>query len=167
MIWSSRRRQSISIEGLVCRRTPSSPTSGCVVCWFSPFWCHFDLVKHVKFVCFLVIFFRMHGRNGLKFNLLMYPDHLFSWLYFGPGLLIFFNLGVFRLSETGIFLRLHGRNGLKFAMLMYPDHLENWFYFCYSLLNFLIFYPSALRAGGVLSSRSGRAAAKLAEPLSL
>ena len=33
------------------------------------------------------------------------------------------------------------------------------------------FYPSALRAGGVLSSRSGRvggrAAAKLAEPISL
>ena len=35
----------------------------------------------------------------------------------------------------------------------------------------LCFYPSALRAGGVLSSRTGRAAgradAKLAEPISL
>ena len=29
------------------------------------------------------------------------------------------------------------------------------------------FYPSALRAGGVLLSRSGRAAARLAEPISL
>ena len=31
----------------------------------------------------------------------------------------------------------------------------------------ICFYPTALRAGGVLSSRFGRAAAKLAEPISL
>ena len=32
---------------------------------------------------FLWIFFRIHGRNGIKFGMLMYPDQLWSWLHFG------------------------------------------------------------------------------------
>ena len=40
------------------------------------------------------IFFRMHGRNCLKFDMLMYPDRLWSWLHFGHNLLIFLILAV-------------------------------------------------------------------------
>ena len=61
------------------------------------FWRYFDLVKQVKFGG-SGIFFRTHGRNGLKFDMLMYPDHLWNWLYSGYGQLI---LVPFLLSETG------------------------------------------------------------------
>ena len=47
------------------------------------------------------IFFRTHGRNGLKFDMLMYPDHLWNWLHSGHGQLIFLILAPFLLSETG------------------------------------------------------------------
>ena len=57
------------------------------VCWYSSFWHHFDLVKQVKFGIFR-IFFRMHERNGLKFDMLMYPDHLRNWVHLGHGLLV-------------------------------------------------------------------------------
>ena len=45
------------------------------------------------------IFFRTHGRNGLKFDMLMYTDHLWNCLYLGPGLWIFLILELFGLSE--------------------------------------------------------------------
>ena len=48
----------------------------------------------------LAIFFRMHGRNGLQFDMLMYPDYLFSCLHFGHGLWIFLILAGILLSET-------------------------------------------------------------------
>ena len=58
-------------------------------------------VKQVKFGG-SGIFFRTHGRNGLKFDMLMYPDHLWNWLHSGHGLLIFLILAPFFLcSETG------------------------------------------------------------------
>ena len=44
---------------------------------------------------------RTHGRNGLKFYMLMYLDHLQDWLVYGHGLLIFLILALFWLSETG------------------------------------------------------------------
>ena len=34
------------------------------------------------------IFFRTHGKNGLKFDMLMYPDHLWDSLHSGHGLLV-------------------------------------------------------------------------------
>ena len=58
------------------------------VCWYYSFWRHFDLVKHVKFGV-SCIFFRTHGRNGLKCDMLM-----------GPGLLVFLILAPFWQSET-------------------------------------------------------------------
>ena len=42
----------------------------------------------------------MHGRNGLQFDMQMYPDCIFNCLHFGHGLLIFLILMVFWLSET-------------------------------------------------------------------
>ena len=42
-----------------------------------------------------------HGRNGLKFYMLMYLDHLQNWLVYGRGVLIFIILAQFWLSETG------------------------------------------------------------------
>ena len=44
---------------------------------------------------------RMHWGIGLKFDLLMYLDHLQNWLVYGRGLLIFLILALFWLSETG------------------------------------------------------------------
>ena len=43
---------------------------------------YFDLVK-------LIIFWRMHRRGGLKFGMLLHPDHLLDWLDFICSLLMF------------------------------------------------------------------------------
>ena len=43
----------------------------------------------------------MHGGNGLKYDMLLYPDHLQKWLDYGYGLVIFLNLVLFWFSETG------------------------------------------------------------------
>ena len=44
---------------------------------------------------------RTHGRNGLRFCMLMYLGHLQNWLLHGHGLVIFLILALFWLSETG------------------------------------------------------------------
>ena len=41
------------------------------------------------------ISWRTHGGNGLKFCMLLYPDHLQNWLYYGYSLLIFSILVLF------------------------------------------------------------------------
>ena len=41
------------------------------------FWRHFDSVKPVRFGVSTIVF-RTLGRNGLKFDMLMYPDHLWT-----------------------------------------------------------------------------------------
>ena len=94
------------------------------VCWYSSFWCHFDLVKQVRFGI-SVIFFRTHGSNGLKFDMLMYPDHIWNWLLLGHGLLVFLILAPFWLSETsqmcsfaGILMTMYERNRPKFVMFV-------------------------------------------------
>ena len=61
-------------------------------CCVSSFWCHFDLVKQVIFGV-SGDFFRMHGRNGFKFDMLIYPDYLVNCLHFGHGLLMFTYFG--------------------------------------------------------------------------
>ena len=60
-----------------------------MVCWFSSFWRHFDWVKRVKFGVSAGISWRLHGGNGLKFCMLLYPHHLQNWLVYSLGLLIF------------------------------------------------------------------------------
>ena len=114
-----------------------------MVCWFSPFWWHFDLVKQIKRVWFSGIFVLMLGKNWLKFGMLIFPDHLQNWLYFAHGLLVFFHLGPFWLSETyqircflDDFFTTHGRNGIIFRMLMCRDHLWKWVHFGHGLLIF-------------------------------
>ena len=48
------------------------------------------------------ISWRMHGGNGLKYGMLLYPDHLQNWLDYGYGLVFFFIILVlFWLSEMG------------------------------------------------------------------
>ena len=69
---------------------------------YSSFRCHFDLVKQFK-LGVSGIFFRTHGRNGIKFDMLMHPDHLWNWLHSGHGLLVFLTLPPCSLSETGLF----------------------------------------------------------------
>ena len=42
--------------------------------WFTSRWCHFGLIKHIKFgVSWRDL--KMHKRKGLQFDMLMYPDH--------------------------------------------------------------------------------------------
>ena len=44
---------------------------------------------------------RMHGGNGLKFCMLIYPDHFQNWLYLGHALLIFLIMVSLWVSESG------------------------------------------------------------------
>ena len=46
------------------------------------------------------IFWRDQARNGLKFGMLMYSDHLQNHFVFGHGLLVFLIVAPFWLSET-------------------------------------------------------------------
>ena len=61
-----------------------------------------------------IIFVR---KNGLKFGMLMYPDHLQNWLHFGHGLLIFPILAHFDIVNlvkskvSGLFLQNKSKNG--------------------------------------------------------
>ena len=57
-----------------------------------------SLVRPEKF---LSIFWRTYGGHGLKFKMLMYPNHLQSWLDFGYSLVIFLILTQFWHAETG------------------------------------------------------------------
>ena len=101
------------------------------MCWYSSFWCHFNLVKQVKFGISRIFFvIRMHGRSGLKFDILMYPDHLWNCLHLGHSLLVFllspyFDWNRSNVQFPGIFMTMYGRNGLKFVMfisiLWYPQ----------------------------------------------
>ena len=47
------------------------------------------------------ISWRTHGRNGLKFYMLMYLNHPQNWLVYGLSMLIFLILALFWLSEMG------------------------------------------------------------------
>ena len=75
-----------------------------MVCWFSSFWHHFDLVKQVKFGVsgdFLQnAWEEWNLKEGLKFNMQMCRDCISNCVHFGHGLLIFLILTVFWLSET-------------------------------------------------------------------
>ena len=72
------------------------------VCWFS-YICHnFDEAKLVRFgFQILGIVWIMHGKNGLKCEMLMYPDRLQKLFDFGHGLVVFLLLAYFWLSEMG------------------------------------------------------------------
>ena len=71
-----------------------------IICWFSSFWWHFDLVKQAKFAISRH-FVENIGRNGLKFGMFIYSVYLQSRVDFGLSLLIFLILAPFWLSETG------------------------------------------------------------------
>ena len=47
------------------------------------------------------ISWRTHGGNGLKYWMLLYPDHRWNWLDYVYSLVIFLILVLFWLSETG------------------------------------------------------------------
>ena len=86
----------------------------------------------------------MNGRNGLRFDILMYPDHLWNWFHFCHVLLVFLILAEFWFCKTSqiccFWAFLRTRSELKFVMLMCPDHLQNWLDFGHGLLIFLIFH---------------------------
>ena len=74
----------------------------------------------------------MHGRNSLKFDKLIYPDHLWNWLHSGHGILVFPHYSAIltlwnrsNVQFPGIFVTMYGRNGPKFVTfisnLWYPQ----------------------------------------------
>ena len=94
----------------------------------------------------LVIFFRMHGRNGLKFDMLMYPDYLFSNLHFRHGLLILLLLVAFWLSETSQICSVRAFSwgcigGIGWTNLVISEEMEK--------ANFGIRKLSSYQAGGI------------------
>ena len=116
------------------------------VYWFPLVWCHFDLVKWVKF-----------GGSGhflentwrewpeIKHADVSWPPSEMKWLVYSHGLLIILILALFWLSWmdqiwgfASISQRTHGGNGLKFFMLIYLDYLQNWSVYGHGLLIFLI-----------------------------
>ena len=82
-------------------------------------------VKRVKSRVFGHILEKAWGK-GLKYHMLLYPDHLIRFCH---GLLILLILVAFWLNETfqmcgfRIWWRTHDSNGLKFGMLIYSDYL--------------------------------------------
>ena len=77
-------------------------------------WHNFDLRNGTHFG-FPGILWRTHGRNGLKFGMLMDPDKLHTWLDFSLGLLIFLLLVQFWFSEASQILGLWS---------FYGEHME-------------------------------------------
>ena len=76
---------------------------GIILSVVHPSACPLDLVNLSFFsnlgpVC---ICWRNHWKNGLKFGILMYPDHFQNWLNLDHGLLIFLIWGQCWLSEEG------------------------------------------------------------------
>ena len=63
-------------------------------------WHYFDLVNGSN-LGFPGISWRTHGGNGLKYGMLLYPDHLQNWWVHGHVILIFAIWHYFWLSETG------------------------------------------------------------------
>ena len=70
------------------------------------------------------ISWRTYGGNGLKYSMLLYPDHLQNWLDYGYGLVIFLILVLFWLSETGQmwgFLAFSGKPIEEMAWILNAD----------------------------------------------
>ena len=108
---------------------------------------------------FLGKIWKMHGRNDLKFGVLIYHDRLHIWLNFGCSLLNFMVLtAVWLISETdqswsnwwfpGKIWRMHGRHGLQFGVFMYPHYIQNGLNFGHGLLIFLVFASILLSETG-------------------
>ena len=77
---------------------------------------------------------RTHGKNGPKFGMQVYHDHIQNWFDFGLILALCWAKTLMKLW----FLALHGRNGMKFGMQVYNDHLQNWWTFGHGLMVFLL-----------------------------
>ena len=62
------------------------------LCFFT--WClsKMNLIPHLRFTAVTL--------NGLKFDMLIYPDHLQNWLDFGHHLLIFLDLAEWRIYAS-------------------------------------------------------------------
>ena len=110
-----------------------------LVCGFSSFWQHFGWTDWNRSkLQFWGTFWITHGRNSLKFDMLMYVHHL----HFGHSLLIFLIWTAFWLSQTCqncVFQAFYaeGMGGIAWQ-LMYPHHLQNSLGFGHGLLIFSI-----------------------------
>ena len=94
----------------------------------------------------LAIFFRMHGRNGMQFDMLMYPDYLFNCSHFGHGLLIFLILAGIWMSERSHICSFHGFSwesigGIGWTNLVILEEMEK--------ANFSLIKLSSHPVGGI------------------
>ena len=112
-----------------------------MVCLFYSFWRCFYLVKQAKFVV-SNYFLENAWWNGLKFCMLMCPDHLQNWLDFVYGLLIFLLLASLWLSEMDQICGF-----LAFSW----EHMEGmaWNFVCWCILT--TFYSERPRGAGFRS----------------
>ena len=84
---------------------------------------------------FLAIIRRTHGRNGVKFDMQVYHDHIPTWFDFVPLMAEKLN----EIGISGILRRTHVRNCPKFGMPVYHDHLQKRWEFGHRLVIFLLF----------------------------
>ena len=102
-----------------------------MICWFSSFWCNFDLDgSNLGFPCILR---GSHGMNGLNFGILMYPAHLQNWLDYGNGLSIFLIWSQLWLCEMGQICQLRGPTAIISLDLLVDLHLGTHFQFLFKI----------------------------------
>ena len=68
-----------------------------------------------------------HKGNGLKYGMLLYPDHLQNWLDYGYCLVIFLILVLFWLSETGQIWGFQAFSGKSIEQMA-------WYFACWCIL---------------------------------
>ena len=122
-----------------------------MVFWNSSILCNLDLDgANLGFPCILR---RTHGRNGLKFGMLVYPDDLQSWLHFVPGWLMSLTFVWFWLGDLGKIwgFQAFSRECMKLGMQIYPDCLQSWVDFCLGVLIYLIVFMHASWLHGYLT----------------
>ena len=145
--WKTHERNGLQFGMLIYPDYLQNRIDLVVVCRFSSFWRHFDLVKQVNLGV---------SRHFTESAWEVWPEFWHADVSRPPSeLMRFWSQSVdfpflepLLRSETGqiwgfcaFFLRTHGRNDLNFGMLMYPDHLPNWLDFGCSLLIFLFLAP--------------------------
>ena len=94
-----------------------------MVCWYSSFWSHFDLVKQVRFRVFKIFFRIWHADvSWPPLELITFGSWSIGFPHFGT-ILTWWNRPNVQFPD--IFVTMYGRNGPKFSMfisiLWYPQ----------------------------------------------
>ena len=94
--------------------------------------------------------------NGLKYGMLVYPDHLQNWLDYGYGMVIFPVLVLFWLSETGLiwgFQAFSGNPSRKWPEILHADVSWPLLELIRLCLQFVGFYTPVWKTGRIMPWR--------------